>query len=625
MGTVESIDPDEQCIIGSFTEHIIQGKSLPIVKYTTIHGYPYYLLSSYALIPFFLLFGKSAIALTSMFVFFALIILVLIYYLSYTFFNKRVAIFASLFYVLSPPSLTIMNIRHPLHVSNLIFIIATTFIFWKIIDDRNKSSYFIALGLISGVSLWYFPINIITILTVMSCWFILDKKFFMKKQFVIFIILFMVGFSPFFYNYIKHDVNGFFVKEAYDQDINYLNRFNDLILNYIPDSFHFEDKINIDFIQKYNLLSYFYYLIFIISIVYILIKLVSFILRSNKKSISRPFVLKIVFIVLFLLIFIIFFIFTKYSIETDNLRPYIGHRYLLPIYPFMMIMISYFFAKIHKRPIIFYLSFIPFIAILIISTLSLISIDKLNSINHKISCSDNLGMFTMYHSFQTKGEIIDPSLCNNLGPKLKPLCITGWAEEYGLLKHIFLPITKKKYGDIDEKDYVKTICDQDYLEPINKRLCNKGMSYGLGKNIFMNSHTESITNQKEIGCNILNSMYKPFCFIGYGEHLTTYRKYFDIDKALQSCKNLASENIKYCIMGIGTSISMTFKPKISEQKCNKLSSEYVDYCYIGLGNGLIFLHQGNLIEIMKSCNKLEHGNEKCLQGLSFFKELLYKS
>ena len=311
------------------------------------------------MVPFFKLLGQNLISLKLVALFFYLAALISLYLFCNRFFNRKVAVVTSLLFIFSPPLFTKFSlITMGFHTESILFSILQIFVFFEIFfNDKKYNSYFILLGLIGGFGVWFTYIFSITLFTCLLFWFFLDRRFFLRKNFFTYLISFTIGFSPWIYYNLSHSFSGLSkVREAIspsfsiDHLIFLLVKLKDLLLNDIRKSFLFEDLIS--FGGKY--LSNYYYLIFVVSFMVLfwlnrwsLYQLIGRFIPLKRFEISDESILKETFFLIYVVIFSL--IYSLSNFEVSHGVGFFGYRYLIPLYPFIFIIIALFLCKVTER------------------------------------------------------------------------------------------------------------------------------------------------------------------------------------------------------------------------------------------------------------------------------------
>ena len=309
--------------------------------------------------PLFKLLGQNLISVKLVAVLFSFATVVALYLFCKRFFNRRVAIIASLLFILSPPFFTKYSlITMGFHTESILFSILLIFIFFEIFFNNKKNAFhFIILGLIGGFGLWFTYIFSITLFTCVLFWFLLDRGFFLRKNFFVFLFSFICGFSPWIYYNLSHGFKGLHLGKrellpsfSTEHLIFSLAKLKNLFLCDIKNSFFFENLTPLDS----DYLSSFYYLIFILSFVVLfwfnrrsLYSLIRRFIPARRFQITNIHTLKESFFLICVAIFSLIFSLSNFQVNTKI--GFVGYRYLFPLYPFIFILIALFINKIQER------------------------------------------------------------------------------------------------------------------------------------------------------------------------------------------------------------------------------------------------------------------------------------
>src|SRR3989338_8446648 len=356
----------DELYIGTTAKEIIDGPVLPVSDYMpdSVHRVGR-LVAAILSVPFFALFGPSYFALKLVAVFFSLANLILIYLFLWKFFRRSVAVMAGLLMIFSPALYTkysLMMLRA--HSELIFFSTAAVFIFYQIFFREQtsppkphnhfdiyagKSIYFAALGIVSGLGVYFHPIFIVTVTACFLFWFIFDKLFFVRRSFLIFFVFFGIGISPL----IHHNLIHIFTHRLGICPDHYLatpykRAFSNpqgLLIYDLPNAFSPGGSVG-------SVISYAYYIVFIISYCVlfwmnkaIIARLALGIIPSKKLHIMPSHIQREAFLLLYPLIFIILYPFSGYAIQDRpaDFRIYIR---LILLYPFIFIIISLFLQRL---------------------------------------------------------------------------------------------------------------------------------------------------------------------------------------------------------------------------------------------------------------------------------------
>jgi hypothetical protein len=312
-------------------------------------------------VPFFLLFGESLLVLRAVAMLFSLGALVIIYLFIYNFFNRKAAILASLLFILSPPNyIRGAFVSSGGYTEMNFFSLLAIFLFYKIFfaEVVNRKHLFAFFGVLSGFALFYDYTFLLTLSCCLLFWFSFDKKLLLKNDFYIFVLFFLIGFSPWFYYNLTHNWNAVFIMReeslwawfTKNSFLRSLTRLKDLIVFDIPGFFRFRDLF---FFSK-NFISNTLCAIFAISFIGILwaqrgsiARFFKGLIPLRRFNITPRMISPEVFLIIYALIFMLAYAFcgTSYLAkrEVDIVFP---HRFLIFLIPSIFMITSIFLVKI---------------------------------------------------------------------------------------------------------------------------------------------------------------------------------------------------------------------------------------------------------------------------------------
>lgn len=333
--------PLEEYRMGTIAKEIMMGPILPIFEYQTPQEGGM-LINGVLIIPFFILFGETGISLKLAWLFTALCSFILFYYFINKFFTFRMAAMVSFLFIFSPPFFTFFNLTDTAtNNGNLFLSLLIMTIFYLIFFRTKKPIFFSILGLVCGFSIYFDYYSVPMILTCIIFWFIFDKRFYLKKEFFKFLVAFVIGISPWIYYNITH--NFVAIGKGNLIEIGSIFRaptkFYRLVVYTFPRSFSFKDLIFI----KGAILSCAYYLIFGSSYLYLLyvnrkslLKIIAGIVPLRRFRPRSEDINETIFVLVYPMVYIMIYCMTALRIT----GPFGGSRYLLPLYPFIFIIIS---------------------------------------------------------------------------------------------------------------------------------------------------------------------------------------------------------------------------------------------------------------------------------------------
>jgi hypothetical protein len=376
----------EELYRGTIAEEIIKGPAIPLWEYLDyrVEYFPGGVLTTGILaVPFFLLFGPTYIALKLVGLMFALGTFILWYVFIKRFFGGKSACLCALLFIFCVPFYTKTSlINWGSHPEANFFTVLSILIFCAIffrsplphpapdIDYfyQNSSKQFFFLGLTAGFALWFVQTYLLTITMVFMFWFAFDRRFFLRRVFLVFSLGFLVGFFPaiyyaLFYQRQIFGINGsnMFLDIIFCDLRSLLPKLGGLLVFDLPQSFLFEGFPGLD----RRVLSYSYYLVFLAGFIYLLWisrrqlwRLLGGIiypvtLKEVKVTPSdiSPQALILAYPLLFFLVYALSsYSVTPYGWESPEVwLDYIGYRYIIPLIPFIMVITGLFIGRIKNR------------------------------------------------------------------------------------------------------------------------------------------------------------------------------------------------------------------------------------------------------------------------------------
>ena len=622
----------EECLRALVAKQLIDGPILPFfdLQWDSYSGGS--LVAGLLMVPFFKLLGQNLISVKLVAFSFSLAALILFYLFCKKYFNEKVAVVTSLLFILSPPLFTKYSlITMGFHTESIFFSILLIFVFFEIFFNNKKSNfYFVLLGLIGGFGIWFAYISFITLFSCLLFWFLLDRGFFLRKNFLVFLISFTCGFSPWIYYNFTHSFSGIHIYGkvliplfSIDHLIVSLAKLKDFLLNDIRSSFLFEDVIPSG--GKY--FSTFYYLIFTLSFVVLfwlnrqpLYLLIRRFVPLKRFQITNTPIHKEIFFLIYLVIFFLLYSFSNFKVKPGT--EFIGYRYLVSLYPFIFLLIALAFNKAHEmgmkgKIFTFSLPLIILLSIGLVSNLRFISFNKVGIKNYgidyrrpHISLGQNIGEKYgddidkcislinqleeryRFHAYGGLGFVIGQRFGNNIDKCIS--LINQVNERYRIdgYKGILLSFTVK--GDAD--NYLSLI---NQLEESYKLVLYRGLGFVIslrfGKDI---DKFTSLINQ-------VPERYRSNIYRGLPPALILRRYKGNIDKCIKLINQVEERYRSYFYRSLGTHfIKSGYRIDKFISLIDQVEERYKPYLYRGLGTHFI-KDRHNLDKHISLINRVE--------------------
>ncbi|MBU3957405.1 glycosyltransferase family 39 protein [Patescibacteria group bacterium] len=199
-------------------------------------------------VPFYLIFGKSYLALKLAAIALNLGTFVFLIFILTKKYGGKILLPLVTFFAISTPGylyrslIFFGNIEPPVFIT----LISLLLLLFYIQDKKKNRIYPIALGFLSGFGLWLQYGQIIVIAEILFFLFLLDRRFFLRRDFLYFLLFFLIGFSPFIIYNLSYDFVSFTADPMLlDSDFfltqlgigGFLSRLEKLFISYLPRSF----------------------------------------------------------------------------------------------------------------------------------------------------------------------------------------------------------------------------------------------------------------------------------------------------------------------------------------------------------------------------------------------------
>jgi len=382
---------------GTEAYEIMSNLAWPILTYQAEFHTGGTLIASLIIIPFFMLFGKSLVSIKLVALVFSFVTFMLVYYFTYHCIKKPKAALLTLFwFVFAPPIYLIYStVFLGEHYASQLFSFLAMILFYKMTDlnisRKRKIILSICFGLTCGFSTYFSYTFFITLATCLLVWFIMDKLFFLRRQFFIFALSALVGFTPRLL--FNHAVNttSFYVREnsLFDHvgvhiDV-LVERLFFLFTFYLPHGLWLGDLGNV---RNLPIMGASLGLLFLVSYVYIFKQKGSAFFNQSKFVKNRAFFLVFFYPLVFIILhsindYISSFINSPLDFY-DTIGDYSEFKYVFSIYPYLFIIISLFltnksFWQTKKKICV---RVLPVVLCLFFWLLSLINVSKLTAIEN---------------------------------------------------------------------------------------------------------------------------------------------------------------------------------------------------------------------------------------------------
>lgn len=591
--------PDE-CVYSTVAIDILSGKGIGLFDFVLPHKMGSSSLDIILLVIFYKFFGISGFVFKLVPLFFSEVLLVIIFLFLNRYLSYKTAVVSSLFFIFAPPHFVWRSLLlQGDHFESLVFdwLIICSF-FWFVYSKRNKRGRFLFFSLLCGFSVFIYYASLMVVVLCVVFLFLLDKKSFIKKYLILFVVFFLIGFSP----WIVYNASNNFISLNYwtgkpmfgtvfdkggDDFASKAYRFFSWG---IPHSFHFEDAMlnfNEAVPKIFSIVYSFIILYGFLCLLYLNRRWMVYYLKGlYKERLGINQKAPEIFILFFPFLFFIVYMISSFGIDHHGLR---DSRYLIPLYPFIFIIMSMFIVKllnckkkITKGLAYFLLFFIILICALpFINTVSIQKINLIKEVKYPASCelfSWTIQAYSNQHDFLKIAKRCD---------KLKT-----YPENYILECYTNLGRGIGRYSRNWYTDSYK--CSLIKKETYRKK-CYEGFASGVGMD-QVKAHNPSFSSSLDQLCSLVSEDYIAECYKGFCSILSNaigWDPVFDLVKFNQINETFKEE----CAIGAGEGIKfgLLHNPKRIISEANKIDKKYRSTFYKSIkeyeyGQGLIDLN-----------------------------------
>lgn len=593
---------------GYLAEDIIRGKIASLFDYLTYLETGGRIIVSILAIPFYISLGGSIISIKLIEILFWLASLIMWYLFCYKFFGKNTAYLMSLFFILSPP-LMIKASLITTGAHNEIVLLSITIIFILFNMLFYKKKYYIFLfGLLSGFLFYFTPLFIIPFTSCVLYWFIIEKRFFIRKFFIS-LLFFILGFSPvlwYIYKGIfeigpKDSVLSPFLNSGIPAIAGLFYKFKEAISIHLLNSFSYEDF----YFLKGEFLSAIHYFVFIIS--YLLLswinrKYIFNIFRKKMADIPQQ-SLKEIFFILFPIVYFVIYTVSDRNIGCGSLA--IGpYRYLIGLFPIMMMIVSLFLNRMIQ------LSKKGFFLIIIILCLitGIGNIEYIDIANFNKGIIGKIWKYKAANYGRSRGWlIVQRNLPNDVEQGLKEMLDFRSSEERSsFYQGIGANISEKFAGNPDV--WINVINKFGNFDKDFKDNCYKGFIGDKEDNGFLIDIVDNPSEWRRI-IDKVEPAFRKYCYEALGVVIGTKNKddrnKINIEEHIRLINSCPLDYKKYCFIGFGKGIGEVYWDDI--KKYNKIEKyielEYVPHYYEGIGMALVERFSFDIKKVITTIDK----------------------
>ena len=543
----------------------LKGSSFFEYQYTGYEGGS--LLAGFLTVPFFIIFGDSFFSLSLVPILFALGTLIILYLFLLKYFGHIVAFIAGLLFVFTPRMFVFRQVcAYADHVEAIFFTFLMLYLFFEIFmaDKRKKKTFlFASFGLVSGFAIYYFYNTVIAFVVCALFWIIVDRRTLVGRRFLVSIVCFFVGLSPWLLYNIRSGFSNGFNFPSYENSGNTISIFDVLhnnIIAQVTPSFkiffaQFKDLFFLDY--PYMLSGdLYYYMILAFLAIFLLINLKYLVTSVFRSRVVSQKCLREMFIASYISLYIVLWLLYPARIKPEH--------YLYPLYPFLFIAIGICVDKVLKYKNRLF-NFIKY-PLIIIFALCLILIGFSNFRSYALD--ENIK--SIKDIFKVKGYSLEfTSRFYNTFSAID----STWGRFYSIYNKIQYP---NKYVIKDDYSAMDTL--ENKYHPYLYLMFGINIGDGIGRDL-----DSSINAQ--ISKHIKNSFNRHYMYEGIALSITN-RLFKDVMKIFRSGSvdlNIPNEYRHYFYTELGRRIGERYKGRAKDVEAliNDFNERWRPYIYRG--------------------------------------------
>jgi len=382
---------------GTVAQEIFTHGEWPLLAYQNEAHTGGSLIVSLLIIPFFALFPHNLITIKIVALIFSVLTLYGVYYFTCYCLNKpETALLTLLWFVFAPPLyLMYSTVLMGEHYESQLFGFLSFILFYKMTDPRisNQKRLLrtVLFGLTCGFSLYFSYTFLITFITCLLVWFLLDKKFILRRSFIFFVLSAILGFIPsllyhYIFKFFPWTVHGQSVFHHIHMDYSVLiERLRFLFTFYWPHGLWEGDLGNVETSPWKGVLLG---VLFMIAFLAACIEKKRAITDHNRLLENRGWFL----ILLYPIVFIVLNMMTDFHNEFLTfsseayafIDDYTEFKYVFVLFPFVFIFISSFLTNLclSEQRHFFIKFFVPVLVCIFFWSMSMLDVAKLTAINN---------------------------------------------------------------------------------------------------------------------------------------------------------------------------------------------------------------------------------------------------
>lgn len=203
--SIDKFADDDELHIGATARELSRGPVLGFLDLKNDQWTNGVLVMAPLVVPLFLAFGQSFLTLKLLALLFAWGTMLAWYLVCQKLFSRRAAVLTALLLIFSPPLFTKISLQTlGNHAESCLFTVVILFAAYRTFGRREAWRY-LALGAACGFATWFCYTLLVTVATCLALWFVVDRLFFTRRRFLLFVAAFCLGYSLWLVEGIAHD------------------------------------------------------------------------------------------------------------------------------------------------------------------------------------------------------------------------------------------------------------------------------------------------------------------------------------------------------------------------------------------------------------------------------------
>jgi hypothetical protein len=198
LAGIDAVYFDEEHTTGLLAKHLVEGLRAPFFDYQLADHHAGTLFMGALVAPLFALWGQSLFVLKLAPIAVHVVAATVWFMCCDRFFGRRVALIVGLLFILPPQLLARFSaITVGYHPESIAFTAVAVYALFRMTSTVHHRLVWCGIfGLVCGLGVWFAYIFVPTLLTSLVFWYLADRRFFLSRGFVVFLVGLTVGLAP---------------------------------------------------------------------------------------------------------------------------------------------------------------------------------------------------------------------------------------------------------------------------------------------------------------------------------------------------------------------------------------------------------------------------------------------